>query len=479
MHSPSTRQSEILQSFVRPQVKPYVPEFHVECDVTRWRIFDRDTAIGLVGDTHYPFFDLWSFSPFESPIMANTRPPGKVVDLHTLHNTVINLPFTFLTDLVEGVADPYGRLRMQWLKNRGNELELEISGQFEKGQRIVYHFRVKYEPQWARYRYFFDADAWKLTIAGMEPINMMMAGALASRPEKRRWTHSIWEDANGQLRRLVHSNALFSCTDYAHPTGEWRSRNAPFHGAWVAYAAHPIFNPAMLIHQTSAPIYLGTCSQLFDEHIVWHRAGLDDLDEGYFHFAIRTELVNLPPGLARDFLERAVDPPRPKQWRLNKVALAFRLDEINSFETPVDPWLPEDCPILVMDAAESEPIRWVNDQAHSGRHSIRFEGRRHNKWTTLFPGGAVCDVEPHARYRFSAWVKTRNVARFARLELNGCEYYYHNLIDVAQSSKLSGDCEWTLLQVELDTQDEAYVLPCFKLYGTGTAWFDDAKLERV
>lgn len=479
MHAPS-HCSQILQSFVNTKPKPHTPKFHAERECLGWRLFDGADAIGLFGTRGHFFFDLWSFSPFEPNIMANKRPPGKVVDLHTLHNTTLNLPFYSGKDLVEGVTDPFERMRVKWVSDKGAEFDAEIAGEFEKGQRIAYRFRVKYDAAWARYRYFLDADAWKRSLEGFEPINLMTAGALASRPERRRWTHSIWEDPNGNLKRLVHSNALFTCTDYASEgSGEWRSKNAPLQGAWIAYAAHKEFNPAVIVHETSAPVFFATCSQLFDEHIVWQRSGLDDLDEGFFHFRMRTELVNIGYDLARDMLERAADPPRPKKWRFERIALPFRMEVVNDFEQPVDPWAPEECPILAVDIAEDAPIRWATDAARSGTRSIRLEGKVFHHWTELYPTGAVCNVEPNARYRFSARVKTKNVDRFARLELNSFEYTFHNFIDIAHSSKLCGDSDWTLLQAVLDTGDEAYVMPRFVLYGEGIAWFDDAKLERV
>jgi hypothetical protein len=474
-------QAIILKSMIKPRPRPYTPKFRVERDPLGWKIFDGGKEIGLVVNRNWLAFDLWSFSPFEAPVMANVKPPGKVVDLHTLHNTSINLPGTHASELIEGISDSFDRLKLKWIASSGNKLDLEISGTFAKGQRVNYHFRVAYDPKWARYRYFFDADIWKLSCQGLEPINLMMAGALVSRPEKVRWTHSIWEDPTGKLKRLVHSNALFGATDYnSNGGGEWRCKNAPDHGAWIAYAANKAFNPALLIHETSAPVYFATCSQLFDEHICWQQAGLDQLDQGFFRFSMRTELVNLSHKLADDFLKHAADPPRPKKWRFQKVALPFRMDKINSFEKPLDPWEPEDCPILMVDPPSSgEPICWDNKVGHSDAHSIRLEGSRDNTWTELFPWGAVCDVEPHTRYRLSAWVKTKNIDRCARIGIASYEYTEANVMDVANSEKLSGSRDWTLLRVELDSGDEAYMLPRFALYGTGTAWFDDVKLERI
>lgn len=468
-------QEKILQSFPLPQPKPYIPEFRVEREPKGWRIFDRGNAIGFFGNSGWIFFDLWKFSPFELPIFANETPPGKVVDIHTLHNTVMNMPLGQAGDLLHGAGDPMACLQYRWTQERGAELALEFSGTFNHGQRIRYLFRALYDPAWGRYRYFFDSDAWKLSPAGFEPINMMMAGALHSRPEKRRWSHSVWEDSRGNLRRLVHSNALFDATDYAD--ANWRSKNGPEQGGWIAYAAHPTFNPAVLIHKTNVPVRFATCSQLFDEHIIWQQAGLTELEENFFHFHLHTELVNLSAALAADLLERAADAPRPRQWRYHRVALPFAMDRENSFESPVDPWRPEDCPILTVDNQPGKPIRWANDAAHSGKHSLRFEGTQPTGWTVLCPSGAVCNVEPHTRYRFSAWVRTKDVERFARLELHAVEYSYTNIIGAANSPEIRGTTDWTLLSVELDSGEEAYVNPRMALYGTGVAWFDDVKLE--
>ncbi|MBI2193574.1 MAG: hypothetical protein HYU36_16480 [Planctomycetes bacterium] len=470
-------QERILASFEGRVPLSYTPSFRVEREAKGWRIYDRAEAIGFFGDCGWLFFDIWKFSPHDPAIFANERMAGKVVDIHTLHNTVMNIPVGAASDLVQGVADPVGHLRPEWVKGQGAELELMLSGVYGQGQRAQFRFRAIYDSAWARYRYFFDADVWKLSPSGMEPWNMMMAGALHSRSEKRRWTHSIWEGADGKLRRLVHSNALFDCTDYA--SADWRSKNGPDRGAWIAYGVDSVFNPAVLVHRSSVPVRFATCSQLFDEHILWQQAGLEHLDEGYFHFELATELVSLDAALAAELLERASDPPRPRQWRYRRIALPFRMDEVNSFESAVDPWRPEECPILTVDEEAGRPIRWVSGMAHSGSRSLQFEGRNPTGWTVLTPGGAVCNIDPGARYRFSAWVRTKDVERFARLELQSVEYSYSNVIDGAYSRMLGATNDWTLLSVELDSGDEAYLVPRMALYGTGLAWFDDVKLERI
>jgi hypothetical protein len=116
----------------------------------------------------------------------------------------------------------------------------------------------------------------------------------------------------------------------------------------------------------------------------------------------------------------------------------------------------------------------------------------------VFPSGAVCNVKPHRRYRLTGWIRTRGVDRYARLDLFSCEYGYTrgvdryarldlfsceygyaNLVDLAQSPMVSGTSRWTRVEAELDSGDEAYLMPRFVLYGSGTSWFDDVALEEV
>jgi hypothetical protein len=405
--------------------------------------------------------------------MANIDAPGAVSDLHTVHNTVLNLPVSRCGDLTEGVASIADCLRVEWLQDSGAELHIRITGTFLRGQSIQYDLCFRYDAAQARYRFFIDAEMWKISPHGGEPINMMLAGALTERGEDRRWSHSIWADPRDQLKRIVHSNALFQATDYA--SAHWRSKNAPTQGAWIAYAAHPVFNPAMLVHDANVPVFFATCSQLFDEHLIWQQAGLDELDEGLFHFVMRTEFINLPAALAAEFLADATDPPRPSQWQHELVTLPFYMDVVNDFETRVDPWLPEDCTIITLE----DPACWATDAAHSGTHSIKLTGRNFHTWERVMPVGAVCRVQPHARYRLSGWVRTAGVERFARLELASYEYTYNNVIDRTRSVHVAGDSGWTYIEAELETEDEAYVMPFLALYGRGTAWFDDMQLTRV
>jgi hypothetical protein len=470
---------QMLASFKRSRPKPYTPRFHIRREGKDWRIFDGDRAIALFMPH---LLDIWSFSPFEPDEMANVDPPGKVVDLHTMHNTVINFgagdwPAHWLT---QGKIDDL--LKWTWLKKRGPELVVRISVDVADGESARWLLRIRYDAAWGRYRYTWDIDVRKFDSDFMEAFNLMTAGALADRPEKLRWTHSIWENADGELRRIVHSVALLGATDYASgptndPGGPWRYRNVSYPRAWIGYAAHKSFNPVVLIHQTNAPLTVGICSALFDEHICWTTAGQDNLDEnGYFHFQMKVELVNLGPALAKKFLAAAKDPVKPKPWRHKLVALPFYLDRVNTFEKEIDVWKATDCAPLFMRTAHG--ITWDKIVGHTGTHSIRLDATEMTQRRELFPD-AVCCVLPHRRYRLTGWIRTRGVESFARIELAAIQYSQHNIVDYGRSIHISGDRKWTRVVAELDTAEEAYVIPRLVLYGPGTAWFDDLNLELV
>jgi len=466
--------NKLASGLVRSTSSQHTPAFHLKAEGENWRVFDGDRALALF----YPvFLDIWAFSPFEADEIANPETLGKVVDLHTIHNTFLNFgmqewPKHWNPD----------DLRWEWEKESGDELIANVTLTAREGETCRWQLSVSYDSDRGSYRYQVTVDARKIDPEGFEGFNLMTAGAVADRLENRRWTHSVWENPDGQLRRVVHSNALFTCTDFGgvrNEKGPWRWRNLPYPQAWVAYAAHSSFNPAFLIHKTTVPLLGATCSSLFDEHILWNRAGQDNLgDDGYFHFHMDLEFVNLPAKLANELLDQAVDPVKPKKWQHETIALPFQMGVENSFETRIDPWLPEECPIIEVQFGELGPIAWTDETAHSGKHSLRLQQAEDGR-LQIFPIGAVCRVHPHTRHRLSAWVKTENVVNAAKIELAGYAYTLTNISHRASSGELCGSKEWTRLEVELDSGDQAYLMPYLVIEGPGSAWFDDVVFEEI
>lgn len=88
-------------------------------------------------------------------------------------------------------------------------------------------------------------------------------------------------------------------------------------------------------------------------------------------------------------------------------------------------------------------------------------------------------VHPNARYKLSGWVKTENVQ-----PLNGGTgvlFNVHEIQSTGRTPALTGTHDWTLLEktFQTDGQDNITINCLFGGWGTatGTAWFDDVKLE--
>ena len=464
----------ILDSFKRVASCLHQPCFRAEAAGANWLIFDGNKPLACFMPLA---LDIWSFSPFEPDEMVNREAPDKVVDLYTVHNTFLNFGMS-------GWPKHWNQtdLRWDWEQDEGTELIANITLSAREGETCCWRMRISYDPAWGRYRYHVAINARKMDPDGFEGFNLMAAGAVACRPEERRWTHSIWENPDGKLRRIVHSTALLHGTDYGTMrdcTGPWLKYNLAYPQAWVGYAAHTSFNPICLIHRTTIPLRGNTCPLLFDEHIVWTNAGQDHLGEdGYFHFQMELEFVNLPPALAKQLLDQSADPVRPEKWWNEKVSLPFHMDVENSFEVAVDPWQPETCPVFELPCDGNGTVAWCDDIAHSGSRSMRIRQTETGR-LQMFPGGSVCRVRPHTLYRLSAWVKTQEVAGKARIELAGYAYSYDNISHMSTSCDLCGDTDWSHLEVELNSKDQAYLMPYLVLEGAGTAWFDDMSLQSV
>ena len=95
-------------------------------------------------------------------------------------------------------------------------------------------------------------------------------------------------------------------------------------------------------------------------------------------------------------------------------------------------------------------------------------------WTASAP------VEPFARYRLSAWIKTENVE--TKGGARGALMNIHNLQPVATKA-LKGTSDWTKVEAEFDTEEQDALQVNCLLGGwglaTGKAWYDDLRLEKI
>jgi alpha-N-arabinofuranosidase len=137
--------------------------------------------------------------------------------------------------------------------------------------------------------------------------------------------------------------------------------------------------------------------------------------------------------------------------------------------------------------AKGKPAKWATE-VWRGEASFEYAavGRTGGR-SVMIASDAGADagwkinvpVEPYAKYRLSAWIKTENIkvtnGRGALLNL-------HNLQGIATKA-LTGTNDWTQVEVvfAVEDQDAVQVNCLFGGWGlaTGKAWYDDLRLELV
>jgi WD40 repeat protein/predicted Ser/Thr protein kinase len=118
---------------------------------------------------------------------------------------------------------------------------------------------------------------------------------------------------------------------------------------------------------------------------------------------------------------------------------------------------------------------------HSGSNALQISIVDDADDVTVFQ---TVEVTPWTHYRMSAWVKTENVTIGQDGGTTGACLTIYDQSRADQSETLIGNNEWTQIVWEFWTQDESSLqLGCrlghFGSTCTGTAWFDDLKLEYI
>jgi len=114
--------------------------------------------------------------------------------------------------------------------------------------------------------------------------------------------------------------------------------------------------------------------------------------------------------------------------------------------------------------------------AHSGKRSVKISSAEGGdlSWSAVVP------VKPYSQYTLSGWIKTLDVKPAGRAR--GALFNIHGL-DRFQTKPVVGTQDWTKVELAVETEaNDALQINC--LFGgwgraTGTAWFDDVRLELV
>ncbi len=162
----------------------------------------------------------------------------------------------------------------------------------------------------------------------------------------------------------------------------------------------------------------------------------------------------------------------------------------NTAAWPVMDWLSAGLANGGFEQGEGAPEPWTSslvDEAH--RMSLVRDGARSGKacarcdvdsgaapvWVNYAQRGMF--VTPGHRYRFTAWVKGRDVQGLAG-------WYVHvdgnRPLMVNEVAAWDGSFDWRQAVLEFVVPDTGQTFECGTvLHGTGTAWYDDARLESV
>jgi alpha-N-arabinofuranosidase len=137
-------------------------------------------------------------------------------------------------------------------------------------------------------------------------------------------------------------------------------------------------------------------------------------------------------------------------------------------------------------SADNKPVGWRTttwagqgsfDYAsigHTGKASVRISSDAGGdlSWRQVVP------VEPFSRYRLSAWIKTENIKPGTG---QGALLDIHDIQGV-KTQVITGTQDWTRVECEFETVNTSVDVNC--LFGgwgqsTGTAWYDDVRLEKI
>jgi hypothetical protein len=125
----------------------------------------------------------------------------------------------------------------------------------------------------------------------------------------------------------------------------------------------------------------------------------------------------------------------------------------------------------------------VLDPVHNGAWSFKVSTNQPNHLRWIQPQR----LEPHAKYRLTAWIRTESVAHSSEpydRGANAAIQFMSPKEAPIHSEPVFGTSGWRQVSVEFETRDSIEIEVQLQLGGysattTGTAWFDDVQLKRV
>lgn len=349
-----------------------------------------------------------------------------------------------------------------------DSVTLTIDGAYADGGHTQHRWRVWYDAEIERYRYQLSADFQVATQASIEFCNFYVARMLHSDPSQRRFTHTVWRGEDGCWHAFPHNSPLM----IGHSAGA--HKYLPATDAEFGMLVDPYDNPFCRVVESSRPLIISTCDQLWDEHLVVPMPSMCERKDGLYHSWATVEWFSRTQEEAIAILAEAEEIPIVELDRQRVQRPAFhvgRLCDFEEFSTLTDPQESMTWAVDLLPGA-----RIVDDpaRAHSGRRSLGLcvEGAAR----CMLPFGANVQVGAGGKGQLSVWINTEKLHGEAWIELRSYRFQYHQIERSYASRRIPAGTGWTQVVIDGVTADSPYLHPFLWAEGNGEALFDDVLL---
>ncbi len=354
---------------------------------------------------------------------------------------------------------PLKSLKVDWRKDKGDTLEFTVENRHGKDVVGTSDYRLTWDDRLGYVWQCVSRYSMPEPLA-IEFNNLFGGGLSDSRPDHKRWQKTVRGLADGRIGFVLHSPINIPVNDI-HA------------GGFVGFVTDDTMNPFIDLLETSEPTYAITCGQWYDQHVLTKPPQTKGAD-GLYRIEATYRFLSLPAAVAKEVEAAAVDTDEATG---PSKKIGFLQNAVNDFEADVPRHQLYNGPTW-HDVGPDEEC------AHSGKRSIKLEGQGPGKVKAAMPTGAGTAIygESAKRYRFAAWVKTKGLADGgAYLQVDDVFWNWDDMRATRRTEKkLSGDHDWTRLEVEFTPiADDPFLLVKLCVEGTGTAWFDDVELVEV
>jgi hypothetical protein len=351
---------------------------------------------------------------------------------------------------------PVESFRLSFPKDRGDSLVIAVENGHKGDVRGTGEYRLSWDE---RLGYVWNCvNRYTMPKPVKIEFNNLFAGGISeSRGDHKRWQKTVRAVADGRITFAYH-NPTNIPKDDLHPRG------------FVGFVTEEGMNPFVELIEASSPVSIITCSQWYDQHLVTKPDPVKDA-EGLYRVVAQYRFLSLPGKVAREIEAAAVPYGSKETGRI----LGFLLNQPNDFEQGI----PHDG---VYNGGIWQHIIRTDGQAHSGKYSLRVDGRGPGKVTTFAPigGGPGVIGESKKRYRLTAWVKTELSEGTAYVRVDDARWSWDDVQASRRTKELSGQNDWTRVAVEFQPgPHDPFLVVRLCVAGKGSAWFDDVMLEEI